>query len=74
MKRPFQFDVGMAIQILTLSPAGGCVVIAATRHIAGLFGSTAADSIVVFGNATVARLSQDRTGFAPGMSAFGGGA
>jgi hypothetical protein len=49
------------------------VVIAVTRQIFGLFGSTAADSIVVFGSAIDARLSQERTGFASAISAFGGG-
>ena len=61
----------MATQILILSPAGGCVVTAVTRQTPGLLGSTAADSIVVFGNATVARLSQDRTGFALAIAGFG---
>ena len=44
---------------------------AVTRQMPGLLGSTAADSIVVFGSATVARLSHDRTGFALGMAGFG---
>ncbi len=70
--RPFQFDVGIAIQIRTLSPAGGCVVMATTRQMSGLFASTAADSMVVFGSVTLARLSHDRTGFAFAMSGFGG--
>src|SRR5579863_1189525 len=74
--RPFQFAVGMATQIFTLSPAGGCVVTAVTRHMPELDGSTAADSIVVlgrraFGSASMARLSQDRTGFALGTTGFG---
>src|SRR5688572_16976073 len=73
MKRPFQFDSGIATQIRTLSPAGGCVVTAVTRQRAGLFGSAAADSIVVFGSAISARLSQVRTGLAFGISALGGG-
>src|SRR5262245_15421035 len=69
--RPFQFDVGMPTQILTLSPAGGCVVIAVTRHMPGLAGSSTADSMVVFGSATIARLSQDRTGLALATAGFG---
>jgi hypothetical protein len=63
----------MASQIFTLSPAGGWVVIAVTRHMPGFIGSTAADSIVVFGKATAARLSQVLTGFAFAINAFGGG-
>src|SRR5215813_13325853 len=70
--RPFQFEVGIPTQIFTLSPVGGWVVIAVTRHIPGLLESTAADSIVVFGNEIVARLSHDRTGFALAMSGLGG--
>src|SRR5215471_8902113 len=70
--RPFQFDVGMPIQILTLSPAGGCVVTAVIRHRPGLAGSTTADSMVVFASATVARLSHDRTGFAFATTGLGG--
>ena len=73
MNRPFHFAVGMPIQILTLSPVGGWVVNALTRHISGLFGSTAADSIVVFGREIVNRLSHDLTGFALGISGLGGG-
>ena len=64
--------MGIAIQIRTLSPAGGCVVIATMRQMSGLVASTIADSMVVFGSATVARLSHDRTGLAPAMSGFGG--
>src|SRR5665213_1893656 len=71
MKRPFQLDIGIATQMRTLSPAGGCVVIAVTRHTFALFASTFADSIVVFGRATIARLSQVRTGFAFGIAGFG---
>src|SRR6185295_15087620 len=71
-KRPFQFAVGIAIQIRTLSPAGGCVVVATTRQTPGLFGSIAAVSMVVLGSVTVARLSHDRTGLAFAMSGFGG--
>src|SRR5438552_7196519 len=71
MKRPFQFDIGIATQMRTLSPAGGCVVIAVTRHTLALFASTFADSIVVFGRATMARLSQVRTGFAFGIAGSG---
>src|SRR6516162_10709145 len=55
----------------TLSPAGGCVVIAVTRQMPGFSGSAEADSIVVFGSVTLARLSQDRTGFALGIADFG---
>src|SRR5215471_15638587 len=69
--RPFQFDVGMPIQILTLSPAGGCVVTAVMRHMPGLAGSTAADSMVVLGRATVAKLSQERTGCALATAGLG---
>ena len=69
---PFQFEVGMPTQMRTLSPAGGCVLTAVTRQMAGLFGSTAADSIVVFGSATLARLSQERTAFALAIAGFGG--
>jgi hypothetical protein len=61
----------MPIQILTLSPLGGWVVIAVTRQMPGLAGSTAADSMIVFGRATIARLSQERTGFALAMAGFG---
>src|SRR5688572_3598282 len=57
----------------TLSPIGGCVVMAVTRHTPGFAGSTAADSIVVFGSATVARLSHERTGLAFGIAGFGAG-
>src|SRR5262245_54195296 len=74
MNRPFQFAVGIAIQMRTLSPIGGCVVMAVMRQRLGLFASTAADSIVVFVNTIDVGLSQVRTGFAPGMRAFGGGA
>jgi hypothetical protein len=74
MNRPFQFEMGIAIHIRTLSPTGGCVVIAVIRQIFELLASNAADSIVVLGNVTVARLSQDRTGFALGSNAFGAGA
>src|SRR6478736_3087213 len=70
--RPFQFVVGIAIQILTLSPAGGCVVVAMTRQRLGLAASTVADSIVVSGSATLAKLSHDRTGLALAMSGLGG--
>jgi hypothetical protein len=70
---PFQLVVGIAIQIRTLSPVGGCVVTAVTRQISGLLGSGAADSIVVFGSATVARLSHERTGLTVGINAFGAG-
>src|SRR6266436_1476475 len=69
--RPFQFAIGMLIQILTLSPAGGCVMNTVTRHTPGLAGSTTADSIVVFGSATVARLSQERTACALGTAGLG---
>src|SRR5579872_2485472 len=71
MKRPFQLDRGIATQIRILSPAGGCVVIAVTRHTSALFASTFADSMVVFGKATMARLSQVRTGLAFGIAGFG---
>src|SRR5271165_4090556 len=70
-KRPFQFAVGMPIQIFTLSPMGGCVVIAVTRQMPGFAGSTVADSMIVFGSATIARLSQDRTGFAFAIAGLG---
>ena len=46
---------------------------AVTRQTPGLFESTAADSIVVFGSATLARLSHDRTAFAFAMAGFGVG-
>src|SRR5439155_9808755 len=71
-KRPFQVDVGIAIQIRTLSPAGGCVATAVTRQTPGLSESTAADSMVVFGSAMLARLSHERTGLAFATSGFGG--
>src|SRR5262245_22258499 len=74
MNLPFQFDVGMPTQIVTLSPIGGWVVIAVTRQMPAVFGSTAADSIVVLGNFTFRRLSQLLTGLASGMRAFGPGA
>src|SRR5215207_10553612 len=70
-KRPFQFAVGIAVQTRTLSPIGGWVVTAVIRHTPGLAGSTAADSIVVFGSVTVTRLSQERTGDALEMAGFG---
>jgi hypothetical protein len=38
----------MPIQILTLSPVGGCVVIAVTRQMSGFAGSTTVDSMIVF--------------------------
>ena len=44
---------------------------AVTRQMPGLLASTAADSIVVFGSATLARLSHDRTGLAFAMAGFG---
>ena len=47
------------------------MVTAVTRQIAGLAGSNAADSMVVFGSATFARLSQDLTGFALAIAGFG---
>lgn len=50
---------------------GGWVVIAVTRQMPGFAGSTAADSMIVFGSATIARLSQDRTGFAFAIAGFG---
>lgn len=58
-------------QIVTLSLEGGWVVTAVTRQMLGLLASTTADSIVIFGKATVARLSQERAGFALGIDAFG---
>src|SRR5207344_517107 len=64
--------VGIAIQVRTLSPAGGCVVVAMTRQRLGLAASTVADSIVVSGSATLARLSHERTGLALAMSGLGG--
>src|SRR5688572_24527789 len=73
MNLPFQFEVGMAIQIVTRSFIGGCVDIAVTRQMPGLFASTAADSMVVFGSVTVARLSQVLTGLASGINALGPG-
>ena len=45
-----------------------------TRQIPGLFASTAADSIVVFGKAIDARLSQLLTGLASAINALGPGA
>src|SRR5688572_4939927 len=74
MNLPFQFEVGIAIQIVTRSFIGGCVDIAVTRHIPGLFASRAADSIVVFGSVIVARLSQLLTGLASAINALGPGA
>src|SRR6185503_14669351 len=70
-KRPFQLFSGSAIQMRTLSPAGGWVVTAVTRQTPGAFGSTAADSMVVLGSATLARLSHVRAGLAFGTSGFG---
>lgn len=46
-------------------------MIAVTRHTLGLFASILADSIVVFGRATIVRLSQVRTGFEFGIAGFG---
>ena len=46
-------------------------MIATTRQMPGLFASSAAGSIVVFGSDTFARLSHDRTGFAFAMSGLG---
>src|SRR5688500_12665174 len=66
-KRPFQFVVGIAIQIRTLSPAGGCVVTAVTRQTLGAAGSMTDDSIVVFGSLTDARFSHDITALTFGM-------
>ncbi|HEY1756471.1 MAG TPA: hypothetical protein VGG72_13805 [Bryobacteraceae bacterium] len=68
---PFQFVIGMATQIRTLSFSGGWVVIAVIRQTAELLASTVADSIVVLGKTSVAKLSQVRTGFAFGMAGFG---
>ena len=51
----------------TASPAGGCVTIAVTRHDGGVVASplsAAAETIVVFGSVTAARLSHERTGSA----------
>src|SRR5688572_24536470 len=72
MNRPFQLLVGIATQMRTRSPEGGCVVNACTRQTLGLAGSMAADSIVVFGRATVARLSHERAGLALAIAGFGG--
>lgn len=44
---------------------------AVTRHTLASFASIFADSITVFGSATIARLSQVRTGLALGIAAFG---
>jgi hypothetical protein len=68
--RPFQFFIGNARKIRTLSPAGGCVTVAVTRH-AGLarsVSSTAAESIAVLASETDSRLSHDRAGAALGTS------
>src|SRR5262249_8078189 len=64
--------MGIAIQIRTLSFVGGCVVIATTRQTPALSASTVADSMVVFGSATAARLSHNRTGLALATTGFGG--
>lgn len=45
-----------------MRPAGGWVVTALARQMPGLTGSTAADAMVVLGSASMARLSQERTG------------
>ncbi|HTW66096.1 MAG TPA: hypothetical protein VME17_15830 [Bryobacteraceae bacterium] len=57
--------------MVTLSPVGGCVVVAVTRQMPGLAGSTAADSMAVCGRAIVARLSQQRSSFALAIAGFG---
>src|SRR5438034_1580725 len=56
---------------LTRSPDGGCVTVAVTRHDPSE-GSSAAESIVVLGSETLARLSHGHTGEAPGKRGFGG--
>jgi len=66
MKRLFQSDVGSAIQMGTLSFSGGCLVIAVTRQTLELFGSTPADSMLVFDSASM----QDRTAFGFGTVGF----
>src|SRR5580700_7451944 len=59
------------MKIRTLSPAGGWVTVAVTRH-TSLPGSTAADSMVVLGNAKERRLSQDRAASPVEKSGLGG--
>src|SRR5438093_9836430 len=53
---PFQLVVGRSMKILIRSPDGGCVTVAVTRH-APFEGSSAAESILVLGMETFARLS-----------------
>src|SRR5438132_796400 len=59
------------MNILTRSPDGGCVTVAVTRHEPSEE-SMAAESIVVFGSETLARLAHGHTGAASGKSGFGG--
>jgi len=61
---------GNPIQTFTLSPEGGCVTVAVTRH-QPFEGSIVADSIVVFGIDTFARLSHEHTGAALEKIGFG---
>src|SRR5437870_4422289 len=68
---PFQFVAGRPMKTLTRSPDGGCVTVAVTRHEPSE-GSSAAESIVVLGSETLARLSHGHTGAASGKSGFGG--
>ena len=44
---------------------------AVTRQMPGLFASTAADSMVVFESAMLARLSHERTGLGLAIAGFG---
>src|SRR2546425_12367162 len=62
---PFQFVTGSPIKILTRSLEGGCVIVAVTRHEPSE-GSTPAESMVVLGRESLARLSHGHTGAAPG--------
>src|SRR5947207_15427841 len=59
------------MKILTRSPDGGCVTVAVTRHEPSEE-SMAAESIVVLGSETLARLAHGHTGAASGKSGFGG--
>src|SRR2546430_15487707 len=59
------------MKTLTRSPDGGCVTVAVTRHEPSEE-SMAAESIVVLGSETLARLAHGHTGAASGKSGFGG--
>src|SRR5262249_57459478 len=70
--RPFQPFVGRATNTLTRHPVGGCVTVALTRHDPSAALSST-ESMVVFGSATLVRLSCGITGALSAKAGFGGG-